>query len=448
MACAARNQVRGQTFPLDYRDYLECENATSPADSSFVSTGPRLTATNEPILGTFNDQVLAVTHADVFNIVEAAVAKRIETDIITLSLRGVYDSADWNATPTTPRFPFAAPFSNPDTSSYTGAAATYQGLLPLSYSKKPGTNTDCVVSGSDPRCNPSLVTWKRDGSVLSYAAPLPIENNARYSVYSLYPTMSVPTSSPYISVTEVANSETTRSTLAKLDCSATTSTQISCAITYGRSCGASGCSATYTVQPTIRLTVRAINVAKAFKAFETSAIGASQFQVRTTATSYGASPLGVLRSDGDADITTEWQLPSKNCTISLCSTYTITIPIALIVDHAVVNSGDGVMGWFLSNDWHKLTYYAVSPANAPGGSGTCVAGGTPACLTVNALSGTTSPNAILILTGRNIGTGTRPSSVLANYLEGANADGADLVFAKQPLSLSPPFNDRVSNIYP
>jgi hypothetical protein len=153
----------------------------------------------------------------------------------------------------------------------------------------------------------------------------------------------------------------------------------------------------------------------------------------------------VLRSDGDADITTEWLLPSKTCLNSQCYTHTITIPIALLIDHAVVNSADGVMGWFLSNDWQKLTYYAISSANAPGGgSGTC--DGTYPCLTVTSPAGSTTPNAILILAGRNISAGSRPSATLADYLEGANADGADLVFARQPLSTT--FNDRVSDLYP
>ena len=440
--CTARSQVHSQTYPFDYRDYLECDNATSPADSSFVSVGPT---------DSFNDQVLAVSHTDVFNVVDAAVAKRIETDIVP-ALQSVYASAQWNATATTPRFPFAAPFGNPDTSSYTGSAGTYQGLLPLSYSKQTDTVTDCVVSASDPRCNPSLVAWKT-GAGLSDTVPLPIVSTARISAYSAPPagyttaTISVPSSSPFITVVEVANSNTTRGTLSALNCNATTSTQISCGITYGRACSSYPFSCTsLTVQPRVRLTVRALNVANAFKAFDTTAISASQFQVRTTATSYGASPLGVLRSDGDADITTEWLLPSRSCTVSQCSTYTVTIPIALIVDYYLANSGDSVTGWFLSNEWHKLTYYAVSTGNAPGGGGTCVAGGSPACLTVNAPSGTTSPNALLILAGRNIGTGTRPSSSLGDYLEGANADGADTVFAKQPLSTT--FNDRVSSIYP
>lgn len=423
--------------PPAVADYLELENASpSTPDIKFATYGP--TSSTVPI---FNDQVAIVTHRDLFSVVEPAVAKRIGTDVVP-ALNGVYDSADWNASATSPLYPFAATFGNPDTSNYTGAAATYQGLLPLSYSKQPGSSTDCVVSSSDSRCNPSLVTWQT-GSGLSYAAPLPIQDNARWSVYGTYQTMSVPASNPYISVTEVANSNTTRGTLAALDCSASTTTQISCDITYGRSCGSypSNCSSS-TVRPRVRLTVRAQNVAKALKAFDSSAITASEFK---TTTSYGESPLGTLRSDGDADITTEWRLPSVSCRKSSCSTYTITIPIGLIADHFLANSADNVTGWFLNNNWHKLTYYAISSGYAPGSSASCVTSGSPACLTFNAATGNTNPRAILILAGHAIRAQTRPSSALTDYLEAENLSPMDTTFVRQNLSAD--FNDRVIVVY-
>ena len=416
-------------------NYLDLENAT--LDIKFATHGP-----SGSVNTTFNDQVAIVSHQDLFNVVEPAVAKRIETDLVPI-LRSVYDSADWNATSTTPSFPFPAPFSNPDTNSYTGVAATYQGLLPLSYSKQPGTSIDCVVSGSDPRCNPSLMAWKT-GSGLSYSAPLPITSS------TLVTSISVPTSGAFISVQQVWNSDPASGTLSGLDCSGTTSAQISCIVKYGRHCSSypSTTCGSRSVQPRVRLTVRGLNIANAFKEFElnTASLLATQFTSRSTATSYGASPLGVLRSDGDADITTEWLLPSKTCTspvtpATCANGYTITIPIALIVDHAVANSAYPVTGWFLANEWHKLTYYALSSGYAPGGNGSCVAGGAPACLTLNSPSGTTSPNALLILAGRPIGVQARPSGILSNYLESENLSPVDSTFVTLNRSLE--FNDRV-----
>ena len=415
-------------------NYLDLENATP--DIKFATHGP-----SGSVSTTFNDQVAIVSHQDLFNVVEPAVAKRIETDLVPI-LRSVYDSVDWNATSTTPRFPFPAPFSNPDTNSYTGVAATDQGLLPLSYSKQPGSSTDCVVSGSDPRCNPTLIAWKT-GSGLSYSAPLPITSS------TLVTSISVPTSGAFISVQQVWNSDAS-GTLSGLDCSGTTSAQISCIVKYGRHCSSypSTTCGSNSVQPRVRLTVRGLNIANAFKEFElnTASLLATQFTSRSTATSYGASPLGVLRSDGDADITTEWLLPSKSCTspvtpATCANGYTITIPIALIVDHAVANSAYSVTGWFLANEWHKLTYYALSSGYAPGGNGSCVAGGPPACLTLNSPSGTTSPNALLILAGRPIGVQARPSGILSNYLESENLSPVDSTFVTLNRSLE--FNDRV-----
>ena len=440
--CSARNQTRSQTFPLNYLDYLECGNADG--DSAFVTTGPSTS---------FNDQVIAITHADLFNVVEPAVAKRIETDIVP-SMNSVYASAPWSATASAPLFPYAAAFGNPDASSYTGSVGTYQGLIPLTYSTQPGSSTACISGTSDPRCNPNLVTWKiGTASSLKFTAPLPITNTNRWSVFSTYPSMSVPASNPYITITEVDNSpngvpQTTRATLSELDCTSSTSNQIKCKVTYGRSCNSNPptCSAVYTVQPRVRLTVRAQNVAKAFKAFDTNAISSGLFQARSTATSYGASPLGMLRNDGDADITTEWLLPSADCINYACTSTTILIPINLIIDHTLLSSTDPYAGWFISNEWYKQTYYAISTGNAPGASGTCVPGGTPACLTINDPSGNATKSAILILAGRNLGTNARPSSLLADYFEGANADGTDTVFDRKPRSST--FNDRLLSLYP
>ena len=68
--CTARVQRRDTPAPtIDFRDYLECENASSPINAAFVSTGPA---------DSFNDQVLAVTGAEMLPGIEAAVASRFE----------------------------------------------------------------------------------------------------------------------------------------------------------------------------------------------------------------------------------------------------------------------------------------------------------------------------------------------------------------------------------
>src|SRR6185503_6215226 len=61
--CTARVQRRTTPSPtIDLRDYLDCENATLPADAAFVSTGPA---------DSFNDQVLSITGAEILPGIEA-----------------------------------------------------------------------------------------------------------------------------------------------------------------------------------------------------------------------------------------------------------------------------------------------------------------------------------------------------------------------------------------
>ena len=118
--CTARVQARSG-LPPNVRDYLECENASSPTDANFASRGPA---------GSFNDHVVKVTAADLLPAIEAAIAHRIEREIVPV-LKSVYASAAWGASATNPVFPYAAPFSDPATSNYRGAAGTFRGLLPF-----------------------------------------------------------------------------------------------------------------------------------------------------------------------------------------------------------------------------------------------------------------------------------------------------------------------------
>ena len=62
----ATAQARPETGAPDYRNYLECGNANSPADTAFVSS-----ASGDP----FNDQMLAVLPADIMPALEAAIAE-------------------------------------------------------------------------------------------------------------------------------------------------------------------------------------------------------------------------------------------------------------------------------------------------------------------------------------------------------------------------------------
>lgn len=131
---------------------------------------------------------------------------------------------------------------------------------------------------------------------------------------------------------------------------------------------------------------------------------------------------------------------------------TITVPLPA-ANYLPGLTGPGI-AWFISNQWYRQTYYAVSPGWVPGAGGTCnPLPGTPSCLTVNKLppsyATANDKQAILVLAGRAL-QGTRPSSNPADYLEGANltaATGATFTYehrAGTPTSI----NDRVVVISP
>ncbi|HMH20017.1 MAG TPA: hypothetical protein VK572_17910, partial [Burkholderiales bacterium] len=135
--CTAVNQVRTVPSPsIIPLNYIECFS------SGFTTTAPS---------ASFNDQVLKITTADVLPAIEAAIAARIQREIVPV-LKGVYASAEWGLSATNPLFPFAAPFANPGASHYQGAAGTSQGLLPFTYSQACDPSTD-------PRCSTIFVTW-------------------------------------------------------------------------------------------------------------------------------------------------------------------------------------------------------------------------------------------------------------------------------------------------
>ena len=65
----------------------------------------------------FNDHVVALSAAELLPALEAAIAKRIERDIVP-PLKRVYATAAWGLSSANPVFPFAAPFADPGRSSF------------------------------------------------------------------------------------------------------------------------------------------------------------------------------------------------------------------------------------------------------------------------------------------------------------------------------------------
>ncbi|MGH8629157.1 MAG: hypothetical protein ACREU7_00120, partial [Burkholderiales bacterium] len=158
--CAAWTQTRPTTAPPDWRNYLECQNATSPADTTFATTGPS---------GSFNDQLVTITVGDLMPAIEAAIAHRIELEIVP-QLKAAYVAPSWGLSGTDRVYPFPATFANPDTSSFTGSSANTRGLLPFPYSETyPASGIACTSGASAPRCNTTLVSWSNASPSISYS---------------------------------------------------------------------------------------------------------------------------------------------------------------------------------------------------------------------------------------------------------------------------------------
>jgi len=364
-------------------NYLDGENAT--LDINFITHGAAGSVST-----VFNDQVAVVSHKDLFGIVEPAVAKRLYDAMVagTKSLTSIYASATWGASSAAPVFPYPVPFGNPDTSTFQGVSGTTQGLLPVTFSTNSAA-ADCNPATDGPRCDPTFVQWTSFQSITKTSGAM-----------TLY-------SSPAPTCTVAAS-------------------QLSCSI-YTNNSGTL----------TITLLATASNVAMSLRQLN---------PVAPTSFSLGSAS-ATINSAGSAQITFRGQVNAAISGFSFCSPpgafcfrRTFTIPIQLFQDHPIVNSSDVDHGWFTTNEWHKLTYYAISSGFAASGSRSCSGA---VCLTVSNLS--TSPNnnkrALLILAGRPIAAQTRPSATLSNYLESENVSPIDVTFVTQKNSLQ--FNDRV-----
>ncbi|MGH8675297.1 MAG: hypothetical protein ACREVG_13410 [Burkholderiales bacterium] len=380
--CAARVQSRS-ALPPDFRDYLECENATSPADANFASSGPA---------GSFNDQVVKVTAADLLPAIEAAIAHRIEREIVP-PLKSVYAGAAWGTSAANPVFAYAAPFSDPTASNYQGAAGTFRGLLPFTFSQ--GCNP-----ATDPRCSTTLVHWN---SSVAYA--------------------------PVVTMTAV--------TAPSYACPVVNASTIQCTGTYT--------AAEASVQ--LRLAATADGVAMALKQFDPGKVTVRTRQL----------PL-LAWQPAPATLTGQFNATDNTVTVAAIATvpaaplvdyaFEIAAEIGTFADHPLLDASTAAStGWFVRNQWYRLTHYVIAPAHAA--SGVAPRACTElSCLNAANVTPAGKQRAILILAGRALRGQTRPSANLADFLEFGNA-ATPAAFERQPPStaiaaaLKKPFNDRI-----
>ena len=316
---------------------------------------------------TFNDRLLTITQADLMAAVEPVVAARIQRDIqpyIQSQFTG------WSN-----RYPFPAPFVSGGVGpgraqlNYNGVVGQEDGLLPLT--------TDA-----------SLLLWKT-GSV---------------------------------SLTAIPGGGTGNQTINSSSCSIQGGgTQISCQINYNT--GSND-------RPAIQLQATLLSAALGFvkpvaqgDKTMTGLYGSTDWSSLTPTT---PTISNLLLADGNGVVTFRGGLRNGGPPPSgTGGQVTIVVPVPGY--HSITNSADLTSGWFISNQWYRQTYFAVSPGYLPGGAGTCNASATPpVCLTVNKLpSPSNNKRAILVLAGRALNGAARPTTSLTDYFENANLTAAN-----------------------
>lgn len=400
--CAARVQQRTTPSPaIDLRDYLECENATLPANSAFQSAGAA---------DSFNDHLLSITGAEILPGIEAAVASRFERQF-AMQIRTAYSTGTW---PANPALPFAATFADPATSPFRGSAATFSGLMPVSFSEtSSGSGVACDPATAGARCDPLFVAWS--GATLAGAGI----NSATCSVNPLVDGMGVTVGT-------------------KLDCNF-----------YRRClliCGAASLPFTLTATASnVGMTLRQLNNAAAM-------------------TNVNAAPRassGVLNASGSATITLDAEadvsagvgfagvLGDLLCGVlgllQVCKLETISVPIRLLADHPVLSATDATYNWFFRNNWHQVSYYAVAPDIAPSGPRVCGAN----CLTVNFRNPSAGQRGLIAIAGRRLTGAAWPAVTTADWLEGTNSDNDVVYTVRDPAKMiRRTFNDRIAVIDP
>ena len=387
--CVARNQSQALNLPTtapNPLDFLECQNG-STTDGSFA-TSVVDNATN-PV---FNDQVVTVTAADVLPALEAAIAKRIERDIVP-ALSAVYGTATWGTSASSPAFPFPATFADPTTSPFQGNTAATQGLVPFNYH-----SSSC---GSDARCSNNAITWGTP-SLSSSGGP---------GYLPLSPTCTVSGSTGYC---------------------------------YGYYYGGTLNISIGDPATSITTGLRTVDVASHTGSADAWRYNGSSWDYLG---SQAATVSRSLTSNGAANFNASVALPSVS-DWGYYYIYNNRPSDSDFGDHAILNSTDSTTGWFVRNEWYRFLYYAIAQGYAPGGSLSCVSGGSGStgCLQVTNLTDPTKQRAVLVLAGRSLSSlaQTRPSSSLQDYLDSTENRNGDSIFVQSPVGRS--FNDRFISV--
>jgi hypothetical protein len=403
----ATTQARPATGAPDYRNYLECGNANSPADSTFFASAP-----GSP----FNDQVLAVLPSDVMPALEAAITERMQRELAPALRTAVYTSTQYAGIPSgQPLYPYATQFENPGSSNFLGDQGIYQGLLPVSQ-----VRTSCA---SPQPC-----------------AALPVTGSVRETLgYGYVMSYSCSTSSTeYLCTGQYHENDSEPWREIRLEMTATFSN-----VAMGlRVLGAN---------PASYMLIEARDNG-ATGAWETPAITVVEIRMHNGST---ALPDGTTPPRGAVSIRFRATMPNIDAMgWDVYADFRMRINRDVFDDHALLKGDDATLGWFTRNQWYRVLYYAVAQTNTADSLSTLGCGNTN-CLRFNeGLSCGTGADwcnirSLLVLGGASITSQSRPNGNLADYVEYTNGDGGTFYeqhAIRRPTNVAvanAPWNDRV-----
>jgi hypothetical protein len=424
--CTARNQVRSDRSHVstslnnpNYRDYLECQNASSPIDATF-GTSVVDNATNLVL----NDHVVYVTAADILNAIQGPVSERLQRTVAPLLSEF---SSQWVAGG---RFlPYAFPFTAPENNAVKQA-----------------------------HCGPSPAAQQAEG--LLPVAPTALASSG------------LPCSSAWTSINVSGTG------VKNLGCTSSPSDVVTCQYTYyvltflGLLLGPGSASVSATIQasaPHASASFRKPLVASEITVAPPA--GTTKTFTLTPQTN-GAANLSVQLQTSGSNLCNDGLIGGLLCNLLgplLATPNTVTVTFPPLADpvvqgtqlaanvlalsappYSLLNPSSGQPHyWFIQNEWYRYTYYAIAPAVTAAASPACTIPGDSGCIVVSgfpsANGSTNDKRFVLALMGPVVTGHTRgTTAALDQYLEGQNfvTTGSPRTFAYQVYAV--PGNDRLA----
>ncbi len=424
--CVARNQARTDRSHVstsvanpDYRDYLECQNATSPIDTVF---GVAI-AGNEanPAI---NDQAIVITDKELLNAIQGPLAERLQRTVAPLLSEY---SDQWIAG--SKFMPYAVSFSPPEANlavdAHCGTAGQREGLLPIAAT----TSATCASTWTG--------SFSGDGiNSLGCDSNSPVTCSFQYFqlnglgllVFGLVSgapsvTATLQTTAPHAAASFRAKSVQSTSDVSVTAGTATLSNFSIAPQTTGD------------VTMSLQASVSSTNLCKESLIGGVLCSTAALLGLASTSTvSLQFPQLAAPTLTGNK---LSAAVKNNNPSLSLL----VPLPKGTSVGGGVTLSEDDPHYWFFQNQWYRYTYYAVAPGTTAAQSG----GNLTVKLFPSTYGSSNDKHFVLALMGPAVTGQTRSATAALNqYVEGDNAatTASPRVFAYQVFTASG--NDRVA----